>query len=145
MKVNFGFFVLLDQILTIDEEKIFDLNKITRKQSIPELFKNTYKKVIELGKTIQFIKLYFGPQEKENYKKYLDVEGIFNPLFTFLNHLAAKREEQFTFFKPKPMKYQSMSDKLSTIVRPTVKFNKIVKDNPCNMYPEMTGMLSLRS
>jgi hypothetical protein len=31
MKVNFGFFVLLDQILTIDEEKIFDLNKITRK------------------------------------------------------------------------------------------------------------------
>lgn len=135
MKVNFGFFVQLDQILNLDQEKIFDLKKITKKESIPQLFGQNYKKVIELGKTIQFIKLYFKPEERQSYRNYMNIEGQFSALFEYLNSLSFRKEEDYVFFKPKPLHYQTISSKLSSMVRPEVRLTKIQKDNPFKMYP----------
>lgn len=40
---------------------MFDIKRIVKREYIPTIFSKNYNKIIELGKTIQFIKLYFGP------------------------------------------------------------------------------------
>jgi len=58
----------------VEEERLFDLKNLVRDEWIPLLLKRSYKKLIELGKTIQFIKLYFGEEEKQGFKLYMDVD-----------------------------------------------------------------------
>jgi hypothetical protein len=60
---------------------------------VPELFGQNYKKIIELGKTIHFIKLYFGPEEKEEYRIFMNIEGEFQVLNEYLNSLSECHEE----------------------------------------------------
>ena len=41
-------------------DRFFEINKMVDRQLIPDIFAKNFKRVIELGKTVQFIKLYLS-------------------------------------------------------------------------------------
>lgn len=144
MKTHLGFFIELDQILSLQQEKIFDVRRITRREAVPEVLRTIYERVVQLGKTIQFIRLYFGPEDKQKYRIFMNISQEFQSLYAYVDSLMGC-EAPVPFFAPKKSRYESVSSKLAMMVRPSVKNRRIQRDNPYRIYPEMTGILNLRS
>jgi hypothetical protein len=46
MKTHLGFFIDLDQTLALEEERIFDVKRITRREAVPEIFRSSYERVV---------------------------------------------------------------------------------------------------
>jgi 5-bromo-4-chloroindolyl phosphate hydrolysis protein len=73
------------------------------------------------------------------------INNEFSQLYCFLDSLCEGKQSNSTFFTTKEKKYQTISSKLATLVRPSISIRRITEANPFKMYPEMTGILNLRS
>ena len=68
----------------MDGDRFFDASKIVRKELVPELFSRHFLRIVELGKTVQFIKLYFNEEELLLFHQFLDIDQEFSQLFSLL-------------------------------------------------------------
>ena len=60
----------LTRSLSLDGDRFFELGKMIQRHLIPELFSRNFIRIAELGKTVQFIKMYFTKVSIFSYFKF---------------------------------------------------------------------------
>lgn len=110
-------------------------------ERVPRLLKGSYRQMVELGRTVQFIKLYFGEEERLAFRQYLNIEVELDPLRRYAASLASPPP---AFFRPLPSKHPLLSHKLKLLhpARPVTESSP--PDNPCHMYTQTQGAFQLK-
>lgn len=80
-----GFFINLTKALSLNGERFFKITKIVYPELIPSFLEPHYKQLIELGKTVQFIKFYLSEEDLLFFFKFLATDQEFTPLFQFIS------------------------------------------------------------
>jgi hypothetical protein len=75
-----GFFIDLERALSMEGDRFFEVSKVVHRELVPSFFANHYQRIVELGKTVQFIKLYFNEQDLLLFHTYLDIDQEFQAL-----------------------------------------------------------------
>jgi hypothetical protein len=79
-----GFFIDLTKALSLNGERFFKLSKIVHQEMIPFLLNSHYKQIIELGKTVQFIKFYLSEGDLLLFSQFMDADSEFSEIEHFL-------------------------------------------------------------
>ena len=82
---NCGFFIDLTRALSMDGDRFFDVSKMVNRQLVPDMFAPSYRRIVELGKTVQFIRLYFREESLMLFHKFLNVDEEFKPIGRILD------------------------------------------------------------
>ena len=143
LKKDVGFFLRQEEVLS-EQDKLFNMRELIKKEMVPELFRECHTRMAELGKTIQFIKLYFSPEEKHQYSIFMNLEEEFAPIVAFIHSLAPSSSQSLV--KSKPFQTATISGRADIQQHPRSKQQVApYEDDPYGIFSKKNEFCHLRS